>query len=29
MIDYPEYTLSSPPTCPTKWDHLKERVIPC
>ena len=24
MIDHPEYTLFSPPTCPTKWDHLKQ-----
>ena len=22
MIDYPEYTLSRPPSCPTNQDHL-------
>ena len=23
MIDYPEYTLSQPPSCPRNQDHLK------
>ncbi len=22
MTDHPEYTITPPPTCPTKWDHL-------
>ena len=22
MIEHLEYTLSLPPSCPTKWDHL-------
>lgn len=22
MTDYPEYTLTRPPSCPRKWDHL-------
>ena len=25
MIDHPEYTLSPPPNCPIKWDHLSIR----
>ena len=25
MIHYQEYTLSLPPTCPTKWDHFAGR----
>ena len=26
MTDYPEYTLTRPPNCPAKWDHLKGQV---
>ena len=22
MTDYPEYILTRPPNCPSKWDHL-------
>ena len=25
MTDYPEYTVTRPPNCPAKWDHLRER----
>ena len=28
MIDHPEYTLFSPPICPTKWDHLTRISLP-
>ena len=26
MTDYPEYTLTRPPNCPAKWDHINERL---
>ena len=27
MIDYPEYTLTLPPPCPTNRDHLTVRWV--
>ena len=27
MIDYPEYTLALPPSCPTNQDHLIQTTL--
>ena len=27
MTDHPEYTLTQPPICPRKWDHLTDLTV--